>query len=67
MSGDVRLGPIREHGVGGAFRWSLGGDPGAPGSVALDAGYDLALTEYLDYATDVIVGHVVSVGVAWLR
>jgi hypothetical protein len=67
LSGDVRLGPIDEHGGGIAARWSFRAAPGEPGALALDASYDVAATDYVDYATRRIWGHVVGVGLAWTR
>jgi hypothetical protein len=66
MTGDVRLGPITEHSGGIATRWVAVGREGEARSIAIDAGYDLALTDYERYATDVIIAHVLTLGVTGL-
>src|SRR5690606_20853310 len=64
-SGDVRLGPIDEHGGGVAFRWTFRAGRDEAGALGVDASYDLAATDYLDYATDRIIGHVLGMGAFW--
>lgn len=61
MTGDVRLGPIRQHSVGLGFGWTLGGSRGAEGTLHLGCRYAFTRTDYLDYATQPILGHIVSV------
>jgi len=65
LTGDVRLGPIVDHTVGGEVRYTLGGVERDLGSWTFVASYELSLTDYLDYATSVIVGQVGQLGVQY--
>ena len=51
MSGDVRLGRIRETLVGAEARWNIFGESGAPGGVELKASYDRSWISYPDIST----------------
>ncbi|MFL5248114.1 MAG: DUF3570 domain-containing protein [Myxococcales bacterium] len=53
MSGDVRLGRIRETLVGAEARWNVFGESGAPGGVELKASYDRSWISYPDISTKV--------------
>jgi hypothetical protein len=63
MTGDVRLGPITEHGAGAEARWTLAGEYLDFSSLALILGYELSILTYEEYATDRIIGHVATVGI----
>jgi hypothetical protein len=63
MTGDARLGPIREHAGGLNVQWTFLGRRGDFGALTAEVGYDLSWLEYKLLRTDVIVGHMPAVGV----
>lgn len=60
MSGDARLGPLREHAAGAAARWTFVGRPGDFGALTAEAGYDLSRLDYPILAADLAVAHVLN-------
>jgi hypothetical protein len=66
MTGDVRLGPIRAHAIGAGARLRLRGSDGERGALVAELSYELSLTDYRLYETDLIRAHVPSLGVTWL-
>jgi hypothetical protein len=64
MTGDVRLGPITEHTFGAEVRWTVFGEHLDFGALSLLGGYELSRMHYEEYATDRIMGHVFSLGMA---
>lgn len=66
MTGDVRLGPIRAHAIGAGARLRLRGRDGERGALVAELSYELSLTDYRLYETDLIRAHVPSLGVTWL-
>jgi hypothetical protein len=63
MTGDMRLGPIREHAAGLGVQWTILGNRGDFGSLTAEAGYDVSLLDQTSLSTDSIVGHMPAVGV----
>lgn len=53
MTGDIRLGHVREGLAGAEARWTLLGESGAPGAVEVRASYDRSWIAYPDVATGV--------------
>jgi hypothetical protein len=62
MTGDVRLGPILEHGVGLSARWTVRGQRGEPGALTLSGGWSFAATDYRDYGTALILAETFHLG-----
>jgi len=53
MSGDVRLGRVRERLLGAEVRWTLLGRPGEVGNLETGASYDRSWISYPDSALDI--------------
>jgi len=66
MTGDVRLGPIRAHAAALGARLRLAGRSGERGELSGELSYELSLTDYRLYSTNMIVAHVPVVGLTWL-
>jgi hypothetical protein len=64
MSGDARLGRVVGHIPAAEVEWKALGDPAAGFSLGLIASYELSVLDYPDYATNFIIGHVASLGLA---
>lgn len=62
LTGDARLGRIREHVGGLEARWVFLGTPGEPGAVTAILGYELSILRYEDLPTDTIVAHIPGLG-----
>ena len=60
MSGDERLGPIKENALGTELRWRVLGSPGGFGSLTLTGSYDVSFLDYELLNTATIRGQVVS-------
>lgn len=60
MSGDPRAGAIRAHALGLDLRVVPLGERFDGGGLSLDAGYEVQTLDYLAYATELIVGHTLS-------
>lgn len=61
MTGDMRLGSIREHAAGLGAQWTSIGQRGGFGALTGEIEYDLSLLEYSLLSTDTIVGHMPAV------
>ena len=66
MTGDVRLGPIRAHAIALGARFRVSGRDGEPGAMVAELGYELSLTDYRLYGTDMIAAHVPQLGLVLL-
>jgi len=66
MTGDVRLGPIRAHSAGAGARVRLLGQDGEAGELVGELSYELSLTDYRLYETDLIRAHIPALGLTWL-
>jgi hypothetical protein len=64
LSGDPRLGSIREHATGAEVRYLLRGDRLLAGAISLIGGYDASWLDYDLLGADTVVAHVVNAGVS---
>jgi hypothetical protein len=60
MSGDARLGPIREHAAGVSARWTAIGRPGGFGALTAEAGYDLSMLDYEILGAERVFAHILN-------
>ena len=60
MSGDERLGPIKENALGTELRWRVLGAGGGFGALTLTGSYDVSFLDYELLNTATIRSHVVS-------
>jgi hypothetical protein len=65
MTGDVRHGPIRAHAAGAGARVRLAGQEGEAGALVGELSYELSLTDYRLYGTDLITAHAPALGLTW--
>lgn len=66
LTGDARLGAIRDHVAGLEARWIFLGAPGEAGAVTALAGYDVSFLTYEALETDAIVAHAPNLGISVL-
>lgn len=60
MSGDERLGPIKENALGTELRWTVFAAARGPGALTLTGGYDVSFLDYELLNTATITAHIVS-------
>lgn len=61
LSGDERLGPIKENAIGTELRWTVLATARGPGALTLTGGYDVSFLDYELLNTATLTGHIVSV------
>lgn len=64
LSGDERLGPIKENAVGTELRWTLFAAARGAGALTLTGGYDVSFLDYELLNTATITGHIVSLSLS---
>ena len=60
MTGDARLGPLREHAAGADAAWTFIGERGGFGAVSIEIGYEASLLDYEELSTDRVVAHLAT-------
>lgn len=64
LSGDERLGPIKENALGTELRWTVLAAARGPGALTLTAGYDVSFLDYELLNTATITAHIVSLSLS---
>lgn len=64
LSGDERLGPIKENAIGTELRWTVLATARGPGALTLTGGYDVSFLDYELLNTATITGHIVSLSLS---